>query len=497
MSDISILNILSGTNASMEAGEAVSAKGQANVDIEALDPELVAQLSSGLKENLLSKKDLPTFESMLMGEEVLTEEKNLTGEKLPVTPEASVEIAPKSNLVSLVGKEESSEQKPLDSQMSRGNPELLSVLAKGQTAKITPMDEAAVAIEMSRPVEVSEMGETAPELPAEVMVKEEISTSPDSKLAHLSGKKINSNLKLVSGEDFISTKNAHKTAPESEVALKAPISEESGELLRTQAELMSTRASSAKVLTNPFMAQNTQLRGSLALSGAMFREALAADSSEGEVAITDEKKDESKITSIPMKDIQGIDPALGLSTRDQVSQTASTDKPVLNLSHIDARKTGDLISEISNYIDRSRLESKGEIDVWVHHKDLGTFQVQAGKSAGTGQNNVDLKIETFSKEGQNFFNQNAPELVKHLQDSGVKVSDFQIKTSALNTLAQSSESSNSQMGRDGNQQSQSNNQSHSGQFAGQNQRQGSESGGDRRRQMWQHYQETYRQRFAS
>ncbi len=489
MSDISILNILNGANASMEAGEALSAKGQANVEIEALDPELLAQLPSELKESLISKKDLPDFESMLMGEEVAPEPKALTGEKLQASmstasPEVATLAAPKGEAKELAVE---SSKNSKNSKITEANPELLSALNKGKVEK------AAVATQMSGTQEMGELTETT-ELPAKIVSQEELSAPQNPKLT----KKANSNLKLISGEDFISTKNVSKIAPQGEVAPEAPVSEESVELIRNQAELMSGRARSAQANANPFMAQNAQLRGGLALNGAMFREALAVDSSEKEDALLkDEKKADVKITGVETKSLQSMDPALSLSARDRVSQSAAADKPVLNLSHIDARKTGDLISEISNYIDRSRLESKGEIDVWVHHKDLGTFQVQAGKSGVAGQNNVELKIETFSKEGQSFFNQNAPELVKHLQDAGVKVSDFQIKTTALNTIAQSSDSSNSGMGRDSNQQSQSQNQSQSGQFAGQNQRQGSESGGDRRRQMWQHYQETYRQRFAS
>ncbi len=491
MSDISILNILGGANASMEAGDTMSLKGQANVDIEALDPELVAKLPEALKENLATKKDLPTFEAMLLGEEEASAE-NLLGSseqtlqktqvpklqiKTPVETEA--ETVP----VSTKGQSE----EIVISEAPRKNTDLLSALTKGAVS--------AKGIQKVQEVQASEVGALEVEsLPVEqAAVEESGNVQIPTKFSTTKKVNTNPNLKLVSGEDFVSTKNlsVKEGAPE------MMVSEESGDFVARQAELLTSRARAAQSASNPFMAQNTQLRGGLALSGAMFREALAADSSESEEATFAEKNSETRISGIEMKDMQAIDPALGLSARDQVSNTASAEKPVLNLSHIDARKTGDLIGEISNYIDRSRLESKGEIDVWVHHKDLGTFQVQAGKSTVPGQDNVNLKIETFSKEGQNFFNQNAPELVKHLQDSGVKVSDFQIKASStFGSIAQSSESSNSQMGRDSNQQSNSG-QSQSQSFAGQNQRQGSESGGDRRKQMWQHYQETYRQRFAS
>lgn len=493
MSDNSILNILGGANASMmEAGESLSAKGQANVEIESLDPELVAKLPEALKESLTTKKDLPTFESMLLGEEDeasveapvqnLIATKSVKGEEVVSASKPNIDVAPKTEAKSL-------------------NQDLVNALSKNNVkadqevvANAKPVVKATGVSEVLNEVAVTdgELSETGEEV-----ASEKIPFTTTS----ITTKKTNPNLKLVSGDDFISTKNAGKNTTkmsvEGEIAPEVKTGEQALEVVAREADQLATKSRATQMTNNPFMAQSAQLRGGLALNGAMFREALAADSSEGEEGGVDEKKADAKITGVEMKDLQVMDPALGLSSREQVNNAAPADKPVLNLSHIDARKTGDLIGEISNYIDRSRLESKGEIDVWVHHKDLGTFQVQAGKSTALGKDSVDLKIETFSKEGQNFFNQNAPELVKHLQDSGVKVSDFQIKTSsALHTLAQSSESSNSSMGREGNQHS-NNGQSGSQQFAGQNQRQGSEQSGDRRRQMWQHYQETYRQRFAS
>lgn len=459
MSDISLLSILSGAQGTGLEGASAPVKGeQAKVSLAEIDPELLKSLSPELKKSLENSEleladnaqELPDFESLLSAEK-----------------ETKGEAQTKENLEALLNpktgatKISTSEQSPVD--------------VKGQS-KIKSLNTATDTVTLE-----TSTNQATTEAALSVEQGKQAASKPQ--------------LKLISGEEFVEQKNVSAKGSElkNEMAIKQKAESELSELqvkeLATKQEAIKTAA--PKQAHNPFLAQSMQAKGALALTGAMFRDAVAAGEQKSE------KEVKSKIAGIDSisSEQMVMDQTMGASAKAPVNESQAAAKPVLDMSHIDAKKAGDLINEITNYIDRSRLESKGEIDVWVHHKDLGTFQVQASKGSGMGANPVDLRIETFTQEGQQFFNQNAPELVKHLQDAGVKVSDFQLKTSLQSSLSQTEGQNLSQGQKDSGQNSHS--QQQPGQMS-QNSHDGrGEAGSDRRKQMWQHYQETYRQRFAS
>ena len=106
------------------------------------------------------------------------------------------------------------------------------------------------------------------------------------------------------------------------------------------------------------------------------------------------------------------------------NQNIDMNNKVLDLSQTKASNPEQLIQKISNYIEQSYVQNKGEIDVTVHHNELGQFNVKAQK-AGLGQQ-VDLEISTATQQGKIFFAENEPELIKTLTQSGVKLSNLKI-----------------------------------------------------------------------
>ncbi|EQC45417.1 hypothetical protein [Bacteriovorax sp. Seq25_V] len=113
-----------------------------------------------------------------------------------------------------------------------------------------------------------------------------------------------------------------------------------------------------------------------------------------------------------------------------------TDTQVIDLSSV--QNKDQIISEITKYIETSKVQNGRELELVVTHKDLGQFKVNAQKS-GNGEL-VDLKIVTSTNEGNNFFNQQETNLLKTLHTNGVKVSDIKI---SMNSAENHSSGNNS------------------------------------------------------
>jgi len=77
-----------------------------------------------------------------------------------------------------------------------------------------------------------------------------------------------------------------------------------------------------------------------------------------------------------------------------------------------------------NHLQENKIGSSDKLGVSVQHDELGDFKIEAQKNHVTNQ--IDLKIVTNNNSGKDFFAKNEVQLVKHLVDSGVKVSDFSI-----------------------------------------------------------------------
>ncbi|MAE59533.1 MAG: hypothetical protein CME69_11665 [Halobacteriovorax sp.] len=155
---------------------------------------------------------------------------------------------------------------------------------------------------------------------------------------------------------------------------------------------------------------------------------------------------------------------------------------VLDLSNVSSPEK--IIQEVTNYIEANKINSQTELEVVVNHKDLGQFKVHAQKSGG---DMVDLKIMTASAEGQKFFEAQEVNLLKSLNNNGVKVSDFKLSMNS----SSASNSSNSGSGQDNF--SGSNNSGAEGQNSRQYSGNSSFSGNgrERREELWSQYREKF------
>jgi hypothetical protein len=157
---------------------------------------------------------------------------------------------------------------------------------------------------------------------------------------------------------------------------------------------------------------------------------------------------------------------------------------VVDLSNIQASNKSELIQKITNYIEMSKLENSENLDVLVKHDELGNFRVNARK-AGPG-NQIDLQIQAATKEGQIFFAENEVEIIKNLDKSGVKLSQFKLVTantkSEMMSFSSDSKNSGSSFGESLNGQNQPSNMFGRGDSSEQRDSQ-------RRKQLWEQYKE--------
>jgi hypothetical protein len=108
---------------------------------------------------------------------------------------------------------------------------------------------------------------------------------------------------------------------------------------------------------------------------------------------------------------------------DNPKENFSSEK-ILDLSQIKAESKTALIKEVSNYIEQSYVSNQETVDLVVKHDELGSFRILAHKS-GPG-NQVDLEINTVTKQAETFFLESESELIKNLQSGGVKLSSVKV-----------------------------------------------------------------------
>jgi hypothetical protein len=166
---------------------------------------------------------------------------------------------------------------------------------------------------------------------------------------------------------------------------------------------------------------------------------------------------------------------------------AQTEHKVLDLSKLNASNTNEIIKKISDYVEQNTVANKQSLDLTVKHDSLGEFKIQVSKAPSAQSNLIDLQITTSSKEGHDFFVKNEVSLIKNLNQSGVNLSDLRIishsSESSLLGQSDSRQSSSFHQGNDGYSSQQS---SFESSFSTD-----SDSGSQKRKQLWQEYQERY------
>ena len=155
----------------------------------------------------------------------------------------------------------------------------------------------------------------------------------------------------------------------------------------------------------------------------------------------------------------------------------------LDLSNIKAENRSELLQKVSNYIEQSYVSGQDSVDMVVKHDELGQFRVQVQKSGTQGQ--VNLEINAMTEQGHHFFAENEVELLRNLQQSGVKLNNFKI--SGQTELFAMGENSQSSFNSNSDSQSSFSGQQNRGEgspFTGGGS-QGDNRGQQRRRELWQ------------
>lgn len=162
----------------------------------------------------------------------------------------------------------------------------------------------------------------------------------------------------------------------------------------------------------------------------------------------------------------------------------------IDLSNIKSTNKEALINRITNYIEQNNIQNQKQLDVIVHHDELGQMEISA-KKVGARGNQVALEIQSASEQGHKFFVDNEAELVKSLNKSGIKLADVKLSMSTEMSFASSDSRSNSQNSEKNN--SQNNFFQNNSSSAEKNDREG---GSQRRKELWNTYKENLEQASA-
>lgn len=170
---------------------------------------------------------------------------------------------------------------------------------------------------------------------------------------------------------------------------------------------------------------------------------------------------------------------------DSAGLEAGITTKTLDLSNISASNKGELINKISNYIQQNAIMNENEVELVVKHDDLGQFKINVQR-LDARSNQLEVSIETMSKDGHQFFAENEVELIKNLNNNGIKLSGLKVSQVAEGKFSAFTDNSRN-MSDNNSQGSSSNSQSQQQSFT-RNQNSG-QNGQERRRELWNMYRE--------
>ena len=206
---------------------------------------------------------------------------------------------------------------------------------------------------------------------------------------------------------------------------------------------------------------------------------------------TPESKVGAELSGIKQELIPAIQNDKNNHGKPSESQTQVNQK-ILDLSKINTANTTEIIKRISDYVEQNQVANKSSLDLTVKHDSLGEFKIQVSKmpsqSLDRSQNSIDMQITTSSKEGHDFFVKNEVSLMKNLNQAGINLSDFRIVSNMTESTpfgqSDSKQSSSFSQNPDG-----SEKQFMS--FESNNFSSDSSHGSDRRKELWEEYQQRY------
>lgn len=231
----------------------------------------------------------------------------------------------------------------------------------------------------------------------------------------------------------------------------------------------------------------------------------SADSSSLQDILNSGKSDKVEIPMMMTSDGQsgGSESNLGQFTANQKMEMlnsgnkAVSGNETINMQSLlrGAENTNQVTAKVMQHLEQMNIANQNELNVTVADEALGKFDIQVSRQ-GRGAP-IDLQIKTLSEEGAKFFTENEVEMLKTLNSKGIKVSNLKVSSVETAIASAAGLSDKSDLGS-------SSQQSQTGENGrnGKGQHQGHQSGqfdhrdgSDRRRQLWQAYQEA-NQRYA-
>ncbi|HXH31231.1 MAG TPA: hypothetical protein VNJ01_10500 [Bacteriovoracaceae bacterium] len=112
----------------------------------------------------------------------------------------------------------------------------------------------------------------------------------------------------------------------------------------------------------------------------------------------------------------------------QVSDVQAAGK-VFDMSQVKSGNADQIMTQITDYMVQAKASKEPTVSMRMNHEDLGIIDITVQKAvAGVGQEAVSINIGAHSLEGKNFFQQNSKDLLSHMGQAGITVSDFKVET---------------------------------------------------------------------
>lgn len=198
--------------------------------------------------------------------------------------------------------------------------------------------------------------------------------------------------------------------------------------------------------------------------------------------------DQSDLLKSVLKTTAVSAPLVGqMESGHQVDVQSIRPQVVANLSSTSTHNQMEIINRVAQLIEVNNLNSKESMDVLVKHNELGDFKLSVHRQVGSPQ--ISLEVLVQDESSHRLFSQNESELLKALDQKGIKLSDFKI------TQGQAREFSllNPELARESSralQQDSGSQQDRSSETSQQRQsREGQQqSDSERRRELWREFQ---------
>lgn len=108
-------------------------------------------------------------------------------------------------------------------------------------------------------------------------------------------------------------------------------------------------------------------------------------------------------------------------------EVAATEAPKVLQMGGDNNQTKQIISKVADYIYQQGFNKRGNFGVMVNHEDLGRFNIDVKKLNDFGD--IKMEIKTSTQEGGRFFSRHEGELMRSLNESGLKILDIKVSNS--------------------------------------------------------------------